>query len=576
MRPTRLRVPRAGAAVLVAAAVLPACSENLVRITPTVATVSITSPPATIDVGERVRLSAVVRSSSGSTVEGARVYWGGEDTTILQVDSVTGEAHARAPGRTRVAASSEDKHDAVEIVVPDGRLVKLDSLVQDELSVADDADEFTFRAQAGQMVNVLLRGTSGVASHRFRLRLMGAGGDVIDTVSSAGTDSTLEQQAIRWKVLPPGGTYRIRVEGSLGTDRGSYAFRVQGINPAPESIPALIRLPTAVSGESLTPGDVDTYTFTTATTNEEVSILFKVNSHSSRDAQRLTLLNPAGDEIVYVQAVGDYRDYQASGRQLLPVAGTYTIRVRGVDAAAKGPYDFKLLSITRIPEVANPTVAANTIVSETLAPQGDLDDFTYTAGADQELNVYLRAADGGAATDSIRLRVLNGATNLDSVGILGTDTVLLAHAIGHLKIGAGIYHIQVEGGRNTLLGYRFKVSPINLNPEGGVAGVVSTGATVTEAIQPVGDVDVYRYVGTASDSIRVDFRATSGSAGDVLRLTLSNAAGAEQLHVTANGAQGVQSVAMRVPQTANYYIRVEGVNSTDDGGLYTFQVVKVK
>jgi hypothetical protein len=144
------------------------CNDGLVRVTPVVGGVTIVSPPASIEVGESVHLSATVTTSSGQAITGARVYWGAEDTTILQVDSVTGVAHARAPGTTRVAASSEDMHAAVSITVPQGKRIGLNSIVDDELSVTDDADEFTFQTTAaGQEVNVLLRGRSGVAAQRF-------------------------------------------------------------------------------------------------------------------------------------------------------------------------------------------------------------------------------------------------------------------------------------------------------------------------------------------------------------------------------------------------------------------------
>jgi len=405
------------------------CNDGLVRVTPVVGGVTIVSPPASIEVGESAHLSATVSTSSGQAITGARVYWGAEDTTILQVDSLTGVAHARAPGTTRVAASSEDMHAAVSITVPQGRLIALDSIVDDELSVADDADEFTFRVTAPQEVNVLLRGRSGVAAQRFRLRLMGSGGELIDTVSSGGADSVLARQAIRWAKLTQAGTYRLRVEGSLAGDRGAYQLRVQKIDTRPESIPdTTIRNNTRVKGEALAPGDVDVFTFLSTIPNQDVSVLFRALSKSPADALRVYLLTPTGNELVFVQSNGNDPFDQGSGHQLLTVPGRYSLRVQGMDAEDNGPYELEFLAIRRTPEKVDSVIIANlTTALEDISPQGDIDEFTYRAATSKEVNIYFRGNDSSA--DTLWLRLLDSRNNtVDSVRVLGSDTSLLAHA----------------------------------------------------------------------------------------------------------------------------------------------------
>ena len=100
----------------------------------------------------------------------------------------------------------------IDVVVPDGPRISLDNVVSDTLSMEDNVDEFTFAGTAGQEINVLLKGHSGVAGHRFRLRLLGPGGIVLDSVTSAGADSVLRRQAIKWRRLTGAGIYRLREE----------------------------------------------------------------------------------------------------------------------------------------------------------------------------------------------------------------------------------------------------------------------------------------------------------------------------------------------------------------------------
>ena len=60
-----------------------------------VGSVRIIDPPATLAIGETVTLTAEVLDLSNDPLPDAKVYWGAEDTTIVQVDSVTGAVRAR-------------------------------------------------------------------------------------------------------------------------------------------------------------------------------------------------------------------------------------------------------------------------------------------------------------------------------------------------------------------------------------------------------------------------------------------------------------------------------------------------
>jgi hypothetical protein len=539
-----------------------------------VGSVRIVDPPAAIQVGETVRLGAVVLDPSDEPLTDVPVYWGAVDTMVLQVDSVTGIAHAHVPGTTRVSASSKDQKDRVNIMVPEGPRVAFNTVVPDQLGPADDADEFTFQGEQGQRVNVFLQGLSGMAAHRFRLRVLAPGGNVLDSVTSLGNDAALRPQAIQWLTLPQGGTYRVRVDATLSGGQGPYQLMVETVNPAPESAPAALVSGTPVKAEGLSPGDIDEFTFS-GSEGEEISLVFDANSGSPADALRLRLLAPNGGEVVFVQSNGDYRDKQTSGRLRLPQGGAYTVRIQGVDTGDGGPYEVLFTRIDRRPEVAPAAVTADRVVgTDSISPPGDVDEFMFTVADSQEVNVYLQSL--GAAGDSLVLRVLRpDNTTPDTLRSPGGDTTLAGHAISHLKLAPATYRIQVEGGRKTQTAYRFLVRAIDLRPEE-VPAAYTLGTVVDkESISPVGDVDEFTFSGTMGDVVQIAFRATSGSENDVLRLRLLAPAVGELLYVETTGNQPEQVFPATLPRTGVYRIRVEGLNSCDDSGRYRFKIVKL-
>lgn len=537
-----------------------------------VGSVRIVDPPASLQVGETVKLSAHVLDPSDDPLPNVAVYWGAVDTMVVHVDSLSGIARARTPGTTRIVASSKDKRDRVDIVVPPGPVIAFNTFVRDDLSPGDDVDEFTFPGTAGQQVNVLLQGTSGAAAQQFRVRVLGPAGNALDSVTSRGTDADPRGQAIEWLRLPQAGTYRVRVEGSLAGEKGTYQVMVQSVNTAPETAPATFTLGTTVTTETLLPGDVDTFTFS-GSIGQEISVVFAAGSGAAADALRLWLLAPGGANLLFVQSNGDYTRAQTSGRIQLSQSGMYTVRVQGVDVRDQGPYQFQVARITRTPELTPTVVTADVEVkAETLAPPGDVDEFTFTVGAQREVNVYLQARTNASA-DTMLLRVLRpDLTAIDSVRSLGNDVGLEGRAISHLKLPAATYRIQVEGRKNTQGAYSFLVRTINLAPEA-VPAAYTLGTLVTiEPISPVGDVDQFTFKGTDGDVLRIRFRPTSGSADDVMRLYLMLPNGGEHLYVQVTGNQLDQYVETTLPQTGDYRVRVQGINSTDDSGRYRFQI----
>lgn len=101
-----------------AAAVAAACSGSTTNevASPGVATVAVSPPAATITVGARVPLTALVKDAAGDTIPGADVHWSVRDASIATI-SDAGVVTGVARGSTQVAASASGQSGIGTITV---------------------------------------------------------------------------------------------------------------------------------------------------------------------------------------------------------------------------------------------------------------------------------------------------------------------------------------------------------------------------------------------------------------------------------------------------------------------------
>jgi len=544
--------------------------------------------PDTATAGRTTNLTLGVAGSG--FVRTSRVRWNGSDRPTVFVSSSRLEVtltptDLRNPGVAEVTVFTPPPGGGITPGTPfriqGAGSIAVNTVISDEISPVGDMDEFTFLGSAREEFNVYFQAMNGTSSDRFELQVLDPRGNVIGEVDSSGDDETLLGQA-DWMRLPQNGAYRVRVEGAQGDEVGPYRFLVERIDLAPERAAPEITVGTVVTGEEVTPGDVDLFTFAGISGQERV-LFFQAMSGSSADQLYLSLLAPSGDRVFYMLSEGnDYTlEGQASGRFQLAQTGTYTVRVEGSYHSDQGPYRFHIVPIDREPERIEPSITPGTPVSgEDIAPPGDLDQFTFTGALRQEVNVYLQFTNG-ASSDRMELRVLSPTgTVLADLTSDGDDRTLQGQAISRLRLPqAGTYRIQVEGAWSTTQGaYTFLVRPIDLEPEHMSSPEVSLGTIVTgEDIFPIGDVDHFTFFGTAGQAVNLYFQATSGSAYDELYLFLLSPGGDELKSIYSNGddflLEGQSSGRITLPQTGTYVVRVRGENSSNDGGTYRFQIV---
>lgn len=184
---------------------------------------------------------------------------------------------------------------------------------------------------------------------------------------------------------------------------------------------------------------------------------------------------------------------QASGRFVLPSTKTYGLAVGG----NLGPYRFWIYQVDRSPETAAATIPrGDTVEVESIDHVGDIDEFSFSAQAGEQFNVFLLASSGDLLANL--WAQVPSQTNFDETTVLtsGSDTVLKRQASGTFTVeSTGTQIVRVLGesskdGRDRG-SYRLLLFPIDWQPE--VASTLLTvgDSVINESIELMGDVDEF-------------------------------------------------------------------------------------
>lgn len=288
-----------------------------------------------------------------------------------------------------------------------------DTVTSEAIDQIGDIDRFTIHGAPGSLVIVYYR-TLGE-----KLRFDVPGRSV--QVSLSGDSSWLDRPSGRIH-LPESGEVTVTFSGfsdGPGGATGPYQFYVQGIDPDPESVPAEVAYGEVVSDETIdTPGDVDRFTFSGTAGQLGIVHLSALGAPPS-GVLALQLYAPngsaVGPEVVSTAADQDSVD-RATGRQVLPSTGTYTVEVRGLRDGHRndiGAYRIETRLLDIHPESLSDTFdVADSLVGESLDEWGDLDDFyfTLTDSVWIEIGVGIQSSNGGGGIWMTVVDVSTGET----------------------------------------------------------------------------------------------------------------------------------------------------------------------
>lgn len=446
--------------------------------------------------------------------------------------------------------------------------------------VAGAAEEYELVAPAGEF-RILLRATSGSEADTLVAELLDAAGVPGARAVSMGTDTVLGAQSSAWITVAEGERRRVRVRGAGPDDGGAYTLRLFARDPAPESRAAAIALGETVDGEILdVPGDVDEFTVD-GTVGAEW-IVFAQSLLGPRTVLNVQLVERGSGDTVSALPVTDPTaalEQRSTGRLRLPRTGTYTVRVSSGDTfrpEVRGGYRLRIDAVDRAPESRGAALALGDTAADAIHSVGDVDEFTFTAPAGQQVNLLVQLAEG--MSDGLTVELLRGGqpvtvplvatTPAASLNELGTGRITLQEGTHTVRISGSAYGLPAAATGS----YRIELYPVDPRPE--APGEVRVdGAAVAGAIGRPGDLDEFPVSGTAWQMVVLTGSAT---ADGQFSMELYTPAGARLEPPVLLGSGTSYGMRHTLPATGTYTLRVSApVHRRMDTGSYSLSVYSV-
>jgi hypothetical protein len=300
-----------------------------------------------------------------------------------------------------------------------------DTVKGESIDAPGDFDVFTLTVGPHTLVNV---GMSGPSSVQPTWRLFKNSGDMALSIGGVGQSSRVS--------LDSAFTYHVDVQGNAP---GPYSFVITPWPTAPEHHAATVALGSSITDEQVDfPNDVDQFTLTAPPGTIGI---FGINNLTPPTID-VQILSPDSSTVLAELENGPVVAPTYSQRFTVPSTGTVLMRVLG--GGQTGPYSIGTAIINPLPEhVPSTTAIGDTVTGESIDYIGDLDQFTFSGTAGQNINVYLQTPGGN--TDII-LQVLGPDGT-----VLGQVQSFYAAPLANQSTGTmtlpttGTYTISVSG-----------------------------------------------------------------------------------------------------------------------------------
>lgn len=531
----------------------------------------------------------------------------GNDSSLLQ--QVSGRFAMRTTGTHRLRVMGADfapfrgSSGAYRLFLyrvnrsPESRSATLtfgDSVLNESLDVPGDVDEFQVTVPDSSGANLVVELPSPPPGNSILVAQLvsAATGQVV-----AGTSVFAAGKGLSGRVLLGPGGYTLRVDATHFQDkpllRGLYRVWLYKFRFGPELVGDTIAIGDTVSGEVLDPfGDEDVFHFY-GVRHQRVNVAIQGQAAASASGGFRAFISgprPGPDPIATVStptssaALGDHQTLRID----LPVTGWYRIGISGGSSPEQvseiGAYGFAVESVRTAPEAVSGTlVLGDSVTSEAIDVVGDVDEYSLTASAGQELaGTFGTAAPCCIYPSVIVYDPATGDTLAVNVGqnerLVGP---FLVPASGQVMLAVlelpsvpfrQCFDAQCNGIFRYTGGYRLKVFAINRAPEN-VPASYALGDTVrNEAISPTGDIDEFTLSGTPGDTLSFWFRlrAAPVPAGSGISPVVINAATGAVLSgsgfsMTGSLPEFFSVGSFIVPATGSLLIRIRGSGSLGEG-----------
>jgi hypothetical protein len=445
----------------------------------------------------------------------------------------------------------------------------------EDLETSADIDEFSLPARAGETFVAFFDGagqTSQLVPGSAELWMESAGSpDFAPSISLPLRQGDLEDIASNSVTTLADGTYRVSAAGTGNVARPiPYRFRVRRVNRAPETARVLYAPGDSIRGERLDHiGDIDEFTVVGAP-RQQFTIFFTGDTAAWPSVVTLESFGPSAPTVI--SARGLTLPNPNTGRVTLPESGQLRLRVIGTanTVAERIGYRMYLYPINPAPEGTATTLAlGDSVLGEAIDREGDIDDFPLVLPVATRLNVVLRRVDSITNRLSLLVRHAGG----QSVASIPPGPPVAG--IGRRVLPAGTYSVRLfadDGSLEPLSdrvrgAYTLHAYPIDEGPES-APPMLTSGALVADAIDPLGDRDSLLHDGTAGDVVRLTLAVPGDPEASAISATLQNpaplnASGWSQLIIATPGHD---LAAAELPETRRYTVSVDGGTGTDGQG----------
>lgn len=466
------------------------------------------------------------------------------------------------------------------------------SVTGEGLGTPLDIDEFTFTGIAGALIvpELHLPGTPD-PTRLACLRIFSSSDSVISTTIASPGDTLPGIWSHSRAALPATGTYKVRVgNGWNGCSpraplfyNGPFSFTIVPIDPAPEVAPATVALGDTVTSESIgRVGDLDRFTIQ-GTPGALLEVLPRRPPGGSGGIKFIV-----GGATTRVLGPTDTSwGSGTAGRIALPDSGKLTLTITGVLDGPKGDtgaYSFIAFPIDTAPEGRPSAFALGDTIDEALDPSGDIDHYTFTGIAGEQVAFDFRIDQVPYGEPVIIEALRPDGTPLTTFehggGYDTTETTtgrLQLPTSGQYVLRARTYFNGQGPKRRT---YHLRSQLIDAAPESAPDTLALGDSVTTESLDGRWDVDTFRVRVTESGlltklSLSAD-AAAAGNGGAYARL-VDSATGTTLAEVTAGPGTTSSSLLLSLVP-GSYLLRVSDGGSRNDQltGPYRVRLARVQ
>ncbi|HEX6589789.1 MAG TPA: PPC domain-containing protein [Longimicrobiales bacterium] len=420
-------------------------------------------------------------------------------------------------------------------------------VVEERIGEPGDFDRFTFEAGDGETIDVLLDAPIALIARVYDPSgAEVAAADVGHAPSLPASSGFLSPTAA--------GTYEVRVFGAWMDTDVPYSLLVHEIDRRPEHGPADL-----IAGDSATfeaidpPSDADSFRISLPDTLWLAVAAVRSAELPGSLVLRVDPLFEGGTSFGGV-ARPEY-PYSLLGR--FP-GGAYRAYFTGssMEQSFSGPYRLYTSWSSNSPESVSPRLVMGGEVIETAQPIVDIDQFTFGTAARDHFRVAV-TAQGEYGMDLLEVYVGPDGRPAQAAMGVASDGSMTTHRV--TSEAGDDYAIDVHLERllpswTANASYRVELIPEPVAVEH-AAQLFTTGDSVMDAIDVIGDVDRYAVSGIAGQDVVVALRSQTGSAGPIAA-DVFHAARPDSVLGTATSAQSTDLLYTRLDESGTLVVEV--------------------